>query len=125
MLRWRWSRDLFGSHHVRHIDEVHFLDFRNQQGQAYYVPIRDRYLRLYVPALCKFRYLRVHRTVVLKCTLVPMLSIIHCWWDLHLLPHPVDRPHLYAGKYTKDYLLSVRQDFNVDPISSIAARSQS
>ena len=64
------------------------------------------------------------RTVVLKCTLVPMLSIIHPWWDLHLLPHPVDRPHLYAGKYTKDYLLSVRQDFNVDPISSIVARLQ-
>ena len=31
--RW-WSRDLFGSHHVKHIDEVHFLDFRNQQALA-------------------------------------------------------------------------------------------
>jgi hypothetical protein len=109
--RW-WSRDLFGSHHVKHIDEVHFLDFRNQQ--AY----RDKYLRLYVPALCKFRYLRVHRTVVLKCTLVPMLSIIHRWWDLHLLPHPVDRPHLYAGKYTQDYLLSVRQEVDVPNITA-------
>jgi hypothetical protein len=115
--RW-WSRDLFESHHVKHIDEVHFLDFRNQQA------CRDKYLRLYVPALCKFRYLRVHRTVVLKCTLVPMLSFIHRWWDLHLLPHPADRPHLYAGKYTKKYLLSVRQDFNVNPISSVAARLQ-
>ena len=32
---------------------------------------------------------------------------------VHLLPHPADRPHLYAGKYTEDYLLSVSRGFSL------------
>ena len=43
---------------------------------------------------------------------MPVLSVIHRWWDQHLLPHPADRPHLFAGKYTEEYLLSVRRDFD-------------
>ena len=27
-------------------------------------------------------------------------------------PHLADRPHLFAGKYTEEYLLSVRRDFD-------------
>jgi len=107
--RW-WSHDLFGSHHFKHINEVRPLVIRGcdvEPGSPWYLRLSRR-----IPALCKFRYLRVHRTVVLKCTLVPMLAIIHRWWDLHLLPHPADRPHLYAGKYTEDYLLSVRRSFD-------------
>ena len=53
-----------------------------------------------------------------------MLSITHRWWDLHLLLHPAGRPHLYGGKYTEDYLQSVRQDFDVKPLSSLGARLQ-
>ena len=40
------------------------------------------------------------------------LSVIRRWWENHLLPHPADRPHLFAGKYTKEYLLSARRDFD-------------
>ena len=44
---------------------------------------------------------------------MPVLTVVHRWWDHHLLPHPADRPHLFVGKYTKEYLLSVRRDFDV------------
>jgi hypothetical protein len=65
-----------------------------------------------IPAFCTHRYIRVRNAVLFKCTLMPVLSVIHRWWDHHLLPHPADRPHLFAGKYTEEYLLSVRRDFD-------------
>ena len=54
------------------------------------------------------RYLRY--TVKFKCVFVSMLSIVHSWWDNHLLPHPADR--LFAGKYTAEYLMSVSRTFD-------------
>jgi hypothetical protein len=38
-----------------------------------------------------------------------VLSVIHRWWYHHMLPHPADRSHLLAGKYTEEYLLSVAE----------------
>ena len=88
MLRRWWSRDLFGSHHFRHMNEARSLLISKGQSLAAGSPWCLRLSRS-VPALCKSRYLRararVHRSVVLKCTLMPMLSIIHRWWDLHFL----------------------------------------
>ena len=65
-----------------------------------------------VPQLYRCRYLRVRQTVKFRCLLVPLLVFVHRWWDYHLQPHPTDRPHLYAGKYTEDYLLSVSRVFD-------------
>ena len=115
--RW-WSRDLFGCHDLRRSGDS--LDFRMLLRSHSLHSIHSRLLqnlspqeRIRVPAFCKHRYIRVRNAVLLKCTLMPVLSAVHRWWDHHLLPHPADRPHLFAGKYTKEYLLSVRRDFDV------------
>jgi len=97
--RW-WSRDLFALHsNLLHPTEFAPLNF--------IVGRCPRHLKF-----LKHRYTRVRYTVKFKCVLVSMLSVVHSWWDNHLLPHPFDRPHLFAGKYTAEYLMSVSRDFD-------------
>ena len=94
--RW-WSSGLFGFHMIHPMFPARgrrLLDFRVDSLRQ-------------VPQLYRCRYLRVRQTVKFRCLLVPLLVFVHRWWDYHLQPHPADRPHLYAGKYTEDYLLSV------------------
>ena len=96
MRQW-WSSGLFGFHMVHSMFPARgrrLLDFRVDSLRQ-------------VPQLYRCRYLRVRQTVKFRCLLVPLLVFVHRWWDYHLQPHPADRPHLYAGKYTEDYLLSV------------------
>jgi len=99
--RW-WSSGLFGFHMVNPMFPARgerLLDFRAGSTRS-------------VPQLYRCRYLRVRQTVKFRCLLVPLLVFVHRWWDHHLQPHPADRPHLYAGKYTEDYLLSVSRGFD-------------
>ena len=109
--RW-WSRDLFGSHYSRPFDDIRPIDFRmrtNNNGSIHQHSLQslNHNERVRIPAFCKHRYIRIRNAVLFKCTLMPVLSVIHRWW-----PHPADRPHLFAGKHAEEYLLSVRQDFD-------------
>ena len=102
VVRQWWSSGLFGFHMVNPVFPAggeRLLDFRAGSTRS-------------VPQLYRCRYLRVRQTVKFRCLLVPLLVFVHRWWDYHLQPHPTDRPHLYAGKYTKDYLLSVGRYFD-------------
>jgi hypothetical protein len=110
--RW-WSRDLFGCHDLRRSGDS--LDFRMLLRSHSLHSIHSRLLqilspqeRVRVPAFCKHRYIRVRNAVLLKCTLMPVLSVVHRWWDHHLLPHPADRPHLFGDKLVYERVLAER-----------------
>jgi len=112
--RW-WSRDLFGCHYSKTFEDIRPIDFRmraTQRIHSHSLQKLNHSERVRIPAFCKHRYIRIRNAVLFKCTLMSLLSVIHRWWDHHLLPHPADRPHLFGGKYTGEYLLSVRRDFD-------------
>jgi len=106
-----WSRGLFALYPVAdplYPGELAPLNFTEGRSRVAHRSILRR-----VPEALKIRYTRVRYTVKFKCVLVTMVSVVHSWWDNHLLPHPADRPHLFAGKYTAEYLRSVRRDFDM------------
>ena len=107
--RW-WSRDLFALHSdLLYPSEFAPLNFI--VGTSRFAS-KNILRNANVPEFLKHRYARVRYTVKFKCVLASMLSIVHSWWDNHLLPHPTDRPHLFAGKYTAEYLMGVSRDFD-------------
>ena len=107
--RW-WSRDLFALHSdLLYPSEFAPLNFT--VGTSRFAS-KNILRNANVPEFLKHRYARVRYTVKFKCVLASMLSIVHSWWDNHLLPHPTDRPHLFDGKYTAEYLMGVSRDFD-------------
>ena len=103
-----WSRGLFALHpDPLFPGELAPLNFTEGGSRVAHKSTLRR-----VPETLKLRYTRVRYTVKFKCVLVSMTSIVHSWWDNHLLPHPADKPHLFAGKYTTEYLMSVSRSFD-------------
>ena len=110
VLRRCWSRDLFALHSdLLYPSEFAPLNFI--VGTSRFAS-KNILRNANVPEFLKHRYARVRYTVKFKCVLASMLSIVHSWWDNHLLPHPTDRPHLFDGKYTAEYLMGVSRDFD-------------
>ena len=114
--RW-WSRDLFGCHYSKTFEDIRPIDFRmraTQRIHSHSLQKLNHGGRARIPAFCKHRYIRIRNAVLFKCTLMSSLSVIHRWWDHHLLPHPADRPHLFVGKHTERIQFAERQARDFD-----------